>query len=187
MRENSKAGSHKRARSGSPVRVADPVQVMGHWRMRAYDAKGNLIHEDEWDNLVVDEGLNELLSATLAGGTPTTTWYIGLTDGDPTTDASDTMGTHPGWDEQEDYDESARQEWTPGSVSGQSVDNSGSVASFTITSDSTTVGGGFLVSDDAKGGTAGTLYSVGAFSGGDVTLSSGSTLEVTATFTTQAA
>lgn len=168
-------------------RLAGEAQIMGHWHVRAFDPAGNLIHEDEWDNLVVNEGLDHLLDATLSGATQITTWYVGLTDGTPTAAAGDTMSSHAGWAEVTGYDEAARQTWTDGGVSGQSVDNSASKATYTITSNSTTVGGAFLVSDNTKGGSTGTLYSIGAFSGGDVTLSSGSTLEVTATFTTAAA
>lgn len=170
----------------SPGGILMPVAAMGHWRMQAYDPQGNLIREDEWENLVVNEGLNHLLSIALAAGTQITSWYVGLTAGTPTAAAGDTMASHAGWTEQQGYDEAARQGWTPGAVSGQSVDNSGSVAAFTITSNSTTVGGAFLVSNSTKGGATGTLYSIGAFSGGDVTLSAGSTLNVTATFTTAA-
>lgn len=173
------------------VRAANGLQgqatVKGVWIVTIRDPQGNLIREDTWQNLVTNAGLDELLSVTLAGGTQDTTWFVGLTDGTPTAAAGDTMSSHAGWTEVTGYDEAARQAWTAGAVSGQSVDNSGSKASFTITSDSTTVGGAFLVGDNTKGGTTGTLYSIGAFSGGDVTLSAGSTLDVTATFTTAAA
>lgn len=187
MREDIKAGARMGGRGRAPTSVEDAVQVMGHWQIQAFDPDGNLVAEDQWDNLVVNEGLDELLIQALTGGTQTSTWYIGLTTGTPTPAAGDTMSSHAGWTEQQGYDEAARQTWSPGAVSGQSVDNSGSVATFTITSDSTTVGGGFLTSDNTKGGSTGKLYSVGAFSGGDITLSAGSTVQVTATFTTQAA
>ena len=160
--------------------------VSGYWEVEIYDPEGNLIY-DYIHNLVVDEGLNELLIQALTGGTQTTTWYVGLIDSTPTVAAGDTMGSHSGWAEATGYDEAARQTWSSGAVSGQSVDNSGSPAAFTISSDSTTVGGAFLASDDTKGGTTGKLYAAGAFSGGDVTLSAGSTINVTATFTTAAA
>lgn len=171
----------------SPGGILMHVAAMGHWRMQAFDPMGNLIREDEWDNLVVNEGLDHLLSVALAAGTQITSWYVGLTAGTPTPAAGDTMASHAGWTEQQGYDEVARQTWTPGAVSGQSVDNSSSVAAYTITADATTVGGAFLTSVNTKGGTTGVLYSIGAFSGGDVTLSAGSTLNVSATFTTAAA
>jgi len=187
MKEYTSVKDGMEVRPKSPISMDGDASVKGRWNITVHDDKGNMVHEDVIDNLVVDEGLNEILSSTLAGGTQTTTWYIGLTDSTPTAAAGDTMGSHAGWAEVTGYDESARQTWTAGSVSGQSVDNSGSTATFTISSNSTTIGGAFLVSDSTKGGTAGTLYSIGAFSGGDVTLSSGSTLDVTATFTTSSA
>lgn len=174
-------------RACAPIGVKGCAAVKGVWTVTIRDPQGNVIREDTWENLVTDAGLNELLSATLAAGTQTTTWYIGLTDGTPTAAAGDTMASHAGWTEVTGYDEAARQTWTAGSVASKSVDNSASKATFTITSDSTTVGGAFLGSNNTKSGTTGTLYSIGAFSGGDVTLSAGSTLQVTATFTTAAA
>jgi hypothetical protein len=85
------------------------------------------------------------------------------------------------------YDEAARQTWTDGGVSSQSVSNSASPATFTISTDGTTVGGLFLTSVSTKGGTTGTLYAAGAFSAGDKSLDDNDTLDVTATFTQAAA
>ncbi|MEF8794760.1 MAG: hypothetical protein V5A50_13950 [Thiohalorhabdus sp.] len=184
MREDIKAGSRLGGQARAPIGLADNTVVHGHWHLLAWDENGHLVREDAWDNLVVDEGLNHILSVVLAGGTQITSWYIGLTDGSPTTAAGDTMGSHSGWTEVTAYSETNRQDWVAGSVGSQSVDNSGSKASYSIDTDSKTIGGAFLVSDNTKGGTSGTLYSVGAFSGGDLTLNSGSTLDVTATFTT---
>lgn len=136
----------------------------------------------EWDNLVTTEGKNYLLSAGLDGGTQITTWYLGLTDGTPTAAAGDTMSSHAGWTEVTTYTEAARQTWTGGTAASGSIDNSDAVATFTINADSTTVGGAFLASVSTKGGTTGTLYAVGAFTGGDLVLNNESTLDVTATF-----
>lgn len=171
----------------APTGVAGQAAVKGTWAVTIRDPQGNLIREDTWDNLVADSGLNEMLSVTLAAGAQNTAWYVGLTGGTPTAAASDTMASHAGWTEVSGYDEAARQAWTAGAVASKSVSNTASKATFTITGDSTTIGGAFLASDSTKGGTTGTLYSIGAFSGGDVTLSAGSTLQVTATFTTEAA
>lgn len=186
MKETTKTNDEARSKVQAPTSFESSNTVHGHWQIRAYDPSGNLIAEDEISNLVVNEGLNEQLSATLAGGTQKS-WYVGLTDGSPTVDATDTMSSHSGWSEVTAYDEASRPSWTPGTVTSQSVDNSGSKAIFTISSDGTTMGGAFLASDDTVGGTSGVLYSVGAFSGGDVTLPAESTLEVTATFTATAA
>lgn len=136
-----------------------------------------------FENLVVNEGLDDLLDVTLSGATQDTTWFVGLTDGTPTPAAGDTLASHAGWVEVTAYDEAARVAWTDGGVSGQSVSNSASQAAFSVNADSTTIGGAFLAGDNTKGGTTGSLYAVGAFSQGDFILGSGSTLNVTTTFT----
>lgn len=160
--------------------------LRGDWRIVAKDPQGNVLRDERFSNLVVDTGLDYLLDAGLSGAAQISPWYVGLTGSTPTPAAGDTPASHAGWTEETGYDEAARQAWTDGGVSGQSVDNSGSVATFTVTANGTTFGGAFLISDNTKGGSTGTLYAVGAFSGGDLTLSAGSTIEVTATFSTQA-
>lgn len=156
------------------------AMAKGAWKIEIRDPHGALIREDHWENRVVDEGLDYLLKVGLAGGSQSSSWYIGLTDGSPTTSQSDSLGS-ASWSEVTAYDESKRQAWTAGSVSNQSVDNDGNEASFTIDTNSTTVGGAFLA--DADSGTSGILYAVGAFNEGDATLPKGSTITVKATFT----
>lgn len=163
------------------------AKIRGHYEVRCYDRHGVLKWTDEIKNLITNVGLDHTLDTELSGGTPVTTWYVGLTDGTPTVDATDTMASHAGWLEigtssGDAYDETVRQTWTDAGVSSQSVTNSASKATFTM-NDTKTVGGAFLVSDSAKGGTAGTLFSVGAFTGGDKSVVSADTLQVTATFT----
>jgi len=131
--------------------------------------------------LVVNEGLDDVLEKYLKGSSYTAAHYVGLTDGTPTFAAADTMASHAGWTEVTAYDEAARQTATWGSVSSQSVDNSASKATFTISTNSTTIGGAFLSTDNTKGGTTGTLYGGGAFSAGDKTLDDDDVLYVTVT------
>ena len=169
--------------------------VAGHWRAIARAAgiqknpktglfiPGPVKWEEEWHNLVVNQGLDYLLDAGLSAGTQITSWFILLLDGTPTVAAGDTLASHAGWTEVTAYDEATRQAWTDGGVSGQSVDNSGSPAQFTISANGTTIGGAALASNSTKGGTTGTLYAAGAFTAGDKTLDDGDTLDVTATFT----
>jgi hypothetical protein len=142
-----------------------------------------LLWSDDFVNLVVNTGLDDYLDKYWKGSTYTAAHYIGLTDGTPTVAAGDTMGSHAGWVEVTAYTEATRPAFTPGTVSGQSVDNSASKAAYTINADGTTIGGAFATTDNTKGGSTGTLVAAGAFSGGDVTLSNNSTLNVTATFT----
>jgi len=155
-------------------------QARGRWKLVVRDSNGVITETREWENLVTTEGKNYLLSAGLDGGTQDTTWFVGLTDGTPTAAAGDTLVTHAGWVEVTAYTGN-RKAFVGGTASGGSLDNSGSVASFAINADATTIGGAFLAAVDT--GTSGILYAVGAFTGGDVVLNNGSTIEVTATFT----
>lgn len=150
------------------------------------DKFGNLKWTDEFDNLVVNAGLDDALDKHFKGSSYTAAWYVGLTDGTPTFAAGDTMASHAGWTEVTAYDEAARQTLTLGSVSGQSVDNSASKAQFTISTNSTVIGGCFVATDSTKGGSSGTLYGGGAFSAGDKTLDDGDTLSVQVTLSASA-
>lgn len=147
---------------------------------------GKLIWVEEFDNLVVTAGLNDSLDKHFKGSSYTAAWYVLLTDGTPTFAAGDTMSSHAGWTEVEDYDEAARQTLSLGSVSGGSVDNSASKATFTINA-TTTVGGAALATVSTKGGTTGTLYGGGAFTEGDRSVVDNDVLNVTVTLTAAAA
>lgn len=163
------------------------VKIIGSWEFVCRDKNGVEKWRDTIENIVVNAGLDYALDAALSGGTPITSWFLGLTDGTPTVAAGDTMASHAGWVEVTAYDEATREAWTDAGPSSQSVSNSGSPAQFTISADSTTVGGAFLASVSTKGGTTGTLYAAGAFTAGDKSLDDGDTLDVTATFTAAAA
>jgi hypothetical protein len=167
--------------------IKSTKSLHNHWRIEARDKFGNLKWVEEFANLVVTAGLNHSLEQHLKGSSYTAAWYMGLTDGTPSFAAGDTMASHAGWTEVTDYDEANRQTITFGSVSGGSVDNSGSPAVFTISAVAgVTIGGAFIATDNTKGGSSGTLYGGGAFSGGDKTLSDGDTLTVTVTCTASA-
>lgn len=165
------------------MNLAENIKLYNIWTFEAYDPDGNHLWTITEKNLVVNEGLDEILDKFWKGSTYTASHFVGLTAGTPTFAAGNTLASHAGWTEQTGYDEAARQTLTLGTVSGQSVDNSASKASFTITSNSTTVGGGFIATNSTKGGTTGILIGGAAFTGGDQTLSAGSTLNVTATLT----
>jgi hypothetical protein len=158
------------------------AKIKGLWEVECYGADGKLKWKDNWHNIIVNAGLDHILSVVLAAGTQITSWYLLLTNSSPTVAAADTMASHSGWVENTNYSEGARQAFTPGSVSGQSVDNSASKATFSINA-TTTVGGACLTSVSTKGDTTGTLFAGGAFSGGNRSLISGDTLKVQATYT----
>lgn len=145
------------------------------------DPQGNEKWRDRSHNIVTNAGLNYALDAAVSGGTPVTTWYVGLVSDTPTFAAGDTMGSHAGWTEFTAYDEAARQTWTDGGVSSQSASNSASTADFTISTNSSVIAGAFITSDSTKSGTSGTLFSGVAFTGGDKAADDGDTLSVTYT------
>lgn len=141
---------------------------------------------EEFDNLVVTEGLNDSLDKHLKGSAYTAAWYVGLTAGSPSFAAGDVMSSHAGWTESTAYSNATRPALTLGTVSGGSVDNSASKAVFNING-TATIGGAFVVANSTKGGTTGTLYGGGAFTGGNRSVVSGDTLNVTITCTAAAA
>ena len=138
---------------------------------------------EEFSNLVVDTGLDQYLDSLTGSAL---SLFIGLTDGTPTIVGGNTMASHAGWVEVTAYDESARQALTLAAASGQSRTNSANVATFTISTNSTTVGGAFVTTDSTRGGTSGTLIAAGAFSS-DKAADDGDTIEVTVTLTMAAA
>lgn len=164
------------------------VKIRGLWRAVHRDRFGKILSVDEWQNVVTDEGLNYALDAALSGGTPITSWYLALLKTSPSPATTSTYQNYMGTGNQEvtAYDEATREAWVDGGVSGKSVDNVSSVATFTISANSTVIGGAALVSESTKGanGAGPVLYAAGAFAAGDKTLDDDDTLDVTATFTT---
>lgn len=122
-----------------------------------------LAWRDGFDNLVVTAGLNALLDNTFNAAAGSVAWYVGL-KGSGSVAAGDTMGSHAGWSEVTAYSEANRQTWTKnGAASGGAMSNSSSKAVFSMNG-AYTVAGGFLTSNNTKGGTTGTLYGAGDFS-----------------------
>lgn len=158
--------------------MRDNLYFGGVFHLKCYDERGFLKWDDEAKNLVVDEGLQHILDGLFASGTQIDPFYVGLTDNSPTVSSTDEMGGHGGWTEFTEYT-SDRKEYVD-VRSSNSVTNSASAASFSITSTGGGVGGAFLVSNAS--GSTGVLLSAGALSGGNRSPSSGDTVEVTYTF-----
>lgn len=146
---------------------------------------GRQLWREEWENIVVNQGLNDLLDVTLSGATQDTTWFVGLTSGTPTVAAGDTLASHAGWTEVTAYDEVNRVAWVDAGAASQAITNAASPAVFTISANSTTVGGAFLAGVNT--GTSGRLYAAGAFTAADKSLDDNDTLTVTASFSAAAA
>jgi hypothetical protein len=160
-----------------------PVKAENYWRFECHDKDGNLKWVEEYANLVTTAGLNDANDKYFKGSSYTAAWYVGLISATPTVAAGDTMSSHGGWTEVVAYSESVRQTLTLGTVSSGANSNTASKAVFTVNADGTAIGGGFLTTVSTKSGTTGVLYGVGAFSGGNKTLSASDTISVTVTVT----
>jgi hypothetical protein len=97
----------------------------------------------------VNTGLDDVLAKYFKGSGYTAAFYVGLTDGTPTVAAGDTMASHAGWAEVTSYDEAVRQTLTLGAVASQSVNNSASKATFTMSA-TVTVGGLFICTNSTR-------------------------------------
>jgi hypothetical protein len=146
----------------------------GIFTVTCYDKEGNVKWKERTPNLVVNQGLDHILDITFMGGSPYSNFYIGLLSDNPTITADDTLDSHSGWSEITDYTEGERQEFVE-SVSGQTIDNSGNLATFSI-NNAAVIGGSFITS--ASTGTTGILMAASAFSNGEKNVSDGDTLEV---------
>ena len=133
---------------------------------------------------VTTEGKNHMLDSTFHGSTQVTTWYLGLIDNSPTPTlaAADTMSSHSGWTENQDYTGGARGTWTEDAASSGSITNSSTVNFSMTPSSAEVIYGVFLTSDNTLGGTSGTLMATAAFTGGTQTVNNGDTLKLTFTF-----
>ncbi len=175
------AGSGLDARAGVGMEAGASTQYL----VECHGADGALKWAEEFHNVVVTTGLNELLTDTFKASTYTAAWYVGLTAATPSFVAGDTMASHGGWTESAAYSEGARQTLTLGSVTSGSVSNSASKAVFSING-SATVGGAFVANNSTKSGTTGVLYGGGAFTEGNRSVVSGDTLSVTVTLSVTA-
>jgi len=167
--------------------VSEGLRGGGVFTVTCFDKDGNLKWEAKTPNLVVNVGLQDMNDKYFSGSTYTAAWYIGLygASGSNDPNAADTMSSHAGWTEVTAYSQATRPAATFGSATAADpsvIDNSGSVAVFSING-TTTVGGAFLTSDNTKNDTTGILFSAADFqSPGDRSVVSGDTLNVTYEF-----
>jgi len=154
---------------------------------------GQVKWTEQFHNLVVNEGLQDMNSQYFKGSGYIASWYIGLVQGPGASNtyaAGDTLSTHAGWTELAPTtaytgNRKAAVFGTASTADPSVIGNSGSPASFAMLVNGTTVAGALLCS--AASGTSGVLFSVGNFTGGDKAVDSGDTLNVTYTFSLDAA
>lgn len=162
----------------------------GVYHFQCLDKDGNVKWEDSMHNLVVNEGLADMNTKYFKGSTYTASFFLGLVTGPgsgTTFAAADTLASHAGWTEFTNYSGS-RKAVTFGTATSAdpSVIATSSAVSFTISGAGGTVAGAFLCT--VASGTSGVLFSEADFqSPGDRVVVSGDTLNVTYTFSLDAA
>lgn len=174
------------------VNSAEKVAAGGVFTVTCLDANGQVKWEENLKNLVVNQGLQDMNTQYFKGVSYTATWYIGLygaaASNNPT--ATDTAASHPGFTEIVPYSNATRPAATFGTATTADpsvISNSASPAVYTINA-TATVGGAFLISDNTKSGSAGVLFSASDFAApGDRNVSSGDTIQITYTFSLDAA
>jgi len=164
--------------------LTDTVGAGGVYTVTCVGADGVEKWADTFHNLVMNGGLANMNGVYFGAGSQSTTWYLGLVTGPgsgTTYAAADTLASHSGWTESTDYTGN-RKAVTFGSATTANpsvITNSGSPSSFTM-SGTATIAGAFLC--NVATGTSGVLFSAGDFTGGDKSVASGDTLNVTYTF-----
>lgn len=153
------------------------------YQIDCFRADGSLKWSHTFNNLVTSEGLNDWLNKYWNGNLYSAAHYVGFTDSAPTVAAGDTMAAHGGWAEVVAYTESVRQQLNMGTAASASIDNSSNKAVISCNANGTVIGGLFIATSSTKGGSAGLLIAVGAFTGGDKTVDNGESLTVTVTST----
>lgn len=162
----------------------------GVFHFQCVDKDGNVKWEESTHNLVVNEGLQDMNTQYFKGSAYTAAFYLGLITGpgsSTTYAATDTLASHAGWTEFTNYS-GARKTVAFGSATSAdpSVITTSAALSFTITGLGGTVAGAFLCT--VSSGTSGVLFSEADFqSPGDRVVISGDTLNVTYTFSLDAA
>ena len=165
-------------------KAGDMVGAGGVYTVTCVGPDGVEKWADTFHNLVMNGGLANMNGVYFASGTQSTTWYLGLVTGPGSGTAfaaGDTLAVHAGWTENTDYSGN-RKAVTFGAATTANpsvITNSASPSSFLITG-TATIAGALLC--NVASGTSGVLFSAGDFTGGDKSVASGDTLNVTYTF-----
>jgi hypothetical protein len=146
-----------------PRKSESSIQVSGEYLFEII-RDGKVIDSFVEKNIIVDQGINYILNAALNAEPQSSSWYVGIFEGNYTPVAGDTAATFPASaTECVAYAEAARQEFVKNVSTAKSVSNSASKASFSINA-TKTIYGCFLSSASAKSSTIGTMLSAVRFS-----------------------
>lgn len=158
-------GHFERDDEGGLYLPKSQMGIQGYFTHDVYRQGVGFLGEQVDKNMVVNEGLDEILEVHYRNQTQITAWYVGIYENNPsivaTLTASDIGSTIT---ECTAYTESTREVYTiDGAPSSQTITNSASKATFNMNA-TKTVYGAFLVSVSTKGAATGVLNSISAFS-----------------------
>jgi len=189
---NEKATSTDNVSAGLVARTGADfgARAGGVFHVECFDKDGNLKWKTSEHNLVVNEGLQDMNTNYFKGSAYTAAFFLGLVTGpgsSTTFAAADTLASKA-WTEFTNYS-GARKPVTFGTATTADpsvISNSAAPSAFTISGAGGVVAGAFLCT--VSSGTSGVLFSESDFqSPGDRTVVSGDTLNVTYTFSLDAA
>ncbi len=123
---------------------------------------GETVLDIEFKNGIVDQGRNHLLD-TFFGAEDKDTWYLGLIGEITSFTNEDTLASHAGWTEVDDYTGDRKEAVFPDAAASRIIRTN--LVTFTM-SDSATLEGAFLC--NAETGDTGILWSTGRFEPFDV-------------------
>ncbi len=189
---NEKATSTDNVSAGLVARTGADfgARAGGVFHVECFDKDGNLKWSTSEHNLVVNQGLQDMNTNYFKGSTYTAAFFLGLVTGPgsgTTFAAADTLASKA-WTEFTNYSGSRKLVTfgTATTADPSVISNSAAPSSFSISGAGGVVAGAFLCT--VSSGTAGVLFSESDFtSPGDRTVVSGDTLNVTYTFSLDAA
>jgi len=155
------------------------LAIGGRFKVECFDRFGKLRWVDYIENAFTNVGLNEVLDVMLGSVAKPNLYLLLIKDDNYTGLANgDTMASHAGWEEFQDYDETTRPAITFGAADDQVISNS-TVVEFNINADNTLKGAGIVTNNVKSPGTAGILMCTGLFVGGDREAKDGDLQKVT--------
>lgn len=190
MAEKLKTAAVEGAGMSAGAITSEHVGIKGHYGLECTDRTGAVLWQDEIENTVVTVGQNLMLSSALQGSAYTVTgpyMFLLSSVGFTAVAATDTMASHPGWNEADSTNAPAysgnRPALTLGTAAGGAI--STSALSFVFTGAGTVQGIGVVFGSGATvtpGSTLGTLLSAGTLATPQPVIS-GNTINATWTLT----
>lgn len=163
------------------------LKFAGRFDVKCFDKNGQLKWQEKFKNSATNEGLDYLLDV-LFGAEVKPSWYVGLIRDDnySALAAADTMASHAGWEEADEYSEATRPAISFDAAATQTIENSTTTVDFSV-NDTETIKGAFVASNNTKGGATGKLWCTALFDGGDQAVVNGDIIKVTYSISAAAA